>query len=84
MAVSLACVWKIARCLPELGDRHLDVDPLPEQVAGVQVRADRLAACLAQSQQGPRVVDDESGVHLEAELHAVLGGEGRLLAASTE
>ena len=52
------------------------IDPLPKEVRGVEVGTDHVAHLAAEAQQRPRVVDDEARMHLEAEQHAVLGGEG--------
>ena len=51
------------------------IDALPEHVAGIVVAADGVAGDRAQPQHGFRAVDDEAGMHLDGDLHAVILGE---------
>ena len=55
------------------------VDALPEHVAGVEVAADRGAGDGAQAEHGFRAVDDEARMHLDGDLHAMIGGEFAVL-----
>src|SRR5450759_1506086 len=59
--------------LAQLTDREDRVDRLPEEGAGIEVRADHRALRIAEAQERARVIDDEPRVHLEAQLHAVIG-----------
>lgn len=61
------------------------VDPLPEQVAGIEVRADEGAYGLAQTKQRFGVVDAEARVHFQRDfLTPVRGGKGGRIPASRE
>ncbi len=61
---------------PDGGD---DVDALPEEVGGIEVRADDRADGLAQAKQRGGVVDAEAGVELKGNLvDAVLLARTRL------
>src|SRR2546421_1672116 len=62
----------------QLGYRNRNIDALPEEVAGIEVGADRIPAGLAQAQQRGRVVDDEAWMHLKTKADAALGRERRL------
>ena len=56
------------------------VNALPNQVRGIEVRADLGANGSAQFEQRLRVIHDEAGMHFERDLtDAVLPGEGRRL-----
>ncbi len=53
------------------------LDPLPEQVARVEIDADSRAGGGAQLQHGVHVVDQKSRMRLERYRDAVVGGEPR-------
>ncbi len=55
------------------------IDALPEEVAGVEIRAEVLAAGIAQPQERFGVVDHEPGMGLEGDFHPVIRGELRLV-----
>ena len=56
------------------------IDVLPEHVAGIEIAADAGPGDGAQLEHGLRAVDDEAGMHLDGDLHAVVGGEFPVLA----
>ena len=58
--------------LAQLADADQRVHPLPEEVRGIEVDADRLAADLAQAEERLGVVGDEAGMQLDRHPHAVL------------
>ena len=61
----------------QLADGHHRVDPLPEQVARVEVRADDFAHGFAQPKQRRRIIHAEPRVHFQRDLlNAVRRGEG--------
>ena len=51
--------------------RRNGVNPLPKQMAGIQIRPHRRPRNLAQPQQRLRVVHHESGMHFDGDLHAM-------------
>ena len=65
--------------LAQPADGRDRVDALPEQMAGVEIRADAVRARgLAQLHQGLGVVDQEVRVHLEADIDVIAIGTSSL------
>jgi hypothetical protein len=54
------------------------IDALPEEVRGIEVRAELPATGFAEAQDGFGVVDGEAGVGFEGDLDAFVGGLGVL------
>jgi type 1 glutamine amidotransferase len=55
------------------------IDILPEEMTGIEVATQVRSGDRAQSEQGLRIVDHESGVHFDGDLHAVIGSEAGVL-----
>ncbi len=79
--VSLAWTWKMAS--PSTRMAAIGIDPLPEQVARIEVAADLRTGDAPQLQHRLGAVDDESGMHLDGDLDAVIGREPGALSSST-
>src|SRR5262249_21130207 len=55
------------------------VDCLPEKMARIKVATDVVSRNRAESKHGLWVIHDEPGMHLDSNLHAVVGGKPRML-----
>ena len=58
------------------GDR---IDALPEEMARIEVATHVRSCDGAQPEHRLRAIDDEPGMHFDGDLHAVVGGELRVL-----
>ena len=64
----------------QLADGGYGIHALPDQVGGIEVRANNGAYGLAQTEQGSGIVDAEAGVHLKGDVGDVVGqSEGTCL-----
>jgi hypothetical protein len=55
------------------------IDALPEEMAGIEVASHAGSGDGAQPEHGFRAVDDESWMHFDGDLHAMVGGEFSML-----
>ena len=63
--------------ISQFADGRHWVNPIPEQMAGIEVGAERWSAGFAHAEQGLNVVDQHAGMHFDADLDIMLFGNFR-------